>query len=61
LKRLPKGALGIYVGDDTTDEDAFKALQDGITIRVGEKKESAAQYFVESQTEVVRLLEMLLQ
>lgn len=41
---LPSGALAIYIGDDTTDEDAFSLLASGITIRVGEAAESHAAY-----------------
>ncbi len=39
--------LTIYIGDDTTDEDAFRALgQDAVTIRVGDNVQTAAQYLV---------------
>lgn len=39
----------IYAGDDITDEDAFKALKPhGLTIRVGKKTESHAQYYMPS-------------
>lgn len=41
---LPASSLPIYIGDDVTDEDAFAALPDGITIRVGEAAETHAQY-----------------
>ena len=41
---LPPGALPIYIGDDTTDEDAFCLLAKGITIRVGDAPESCAAY-----------------
>jgi len=35
-REAPAGALVIYVGDDDTDEDAFRALrEEGIGIRVG--------------------------
>jgi trehalose-phosphatase len=61
LKRLPKGTLGIYVGDDTTDEDAFKALPDGITIRIGEKRGSAAAYCLRSQGDMDGFLRRLLE
>lgn len=56
--------LAIYAGDDVTDEDAFGALPDGITIKVGEMKvgeavETAARYHVEDPGEVHRFLEWL--
>lgn len=31
----------VFLGDDTTDEDAFKALEDGVTIKIGEGNTSA--------------------
>lgn len=34
-KRIGARALCIYLGDDTTDEDAFAVLPDALTIRVG--------------------------
>jgi len=37
--------LPFYIGDDLTDEDAFRALQDrGITIYVGRPEQTAARY-----------------
>jgi trehalose-phosphatase len=53
------GALAIYVGDDHTDEDAFAALPDGITIRVGGSGETAARYTLADTAEVRRFLEWL--
>jgi trehalose-phosphatase len=50
-------ALVIYAGDDVTDEDAFAALSDGVTIKVGDSAETAAQYLLESPTEILRFLE----
>lgn len=38
----PGNALPIYLGDDATDEDAFRALPDGITVKVGEAGDPAA-------------------
>ena len=31
----------VYVGDDTTDEDAFETLEDGVTVKVGDEKTAA--------------------
>lgn len=51
----------IYIGDDTTDEDAFKALKkNGITIFVGRPKDSAANYYLRDSKEVTRLLGCIL-
>jgi trehalose-phosphatase len=59
-ERLGKqDALTIYMGDDATDEDAFAALPDGITIKVGEPAETAAAYFLRCPEEVARFLEWL--
>jgi trehalose 6-phosphate phosphatase len=48
----------IYVGDDATDEDAFKADPAGrvLSIRVGRKRASAASYYIRNQAEIDRLL-----
>jgi trehalose-phosphatase len=40
-----KNILSIYIGDDITDEDAFRALKNkGITVFVGRSKTSCARY-----------------
>jgi trehalose-phosphatase len=40
LESSPAGTFCVYVGDDTTDEDAFRAVRDrGIGIRVGDPRE----------------------
>lgn len=54
--------LPIYVGDDLTDEDAFKALRGrGITINVGTSNPlTLAKYRVRSTEEVERLLNEIL-
>lgn len=47
----------VYIGDDTTDEDAFIALKSkGITILVGRQNSSMANYFLAGQEEVTGLL-----
>jgi trehalose 6-phosphate phosphatase len=52
-------ALVIYLGDDVTDEDAFAALPEGITVKVGGPSETAARYRLEDPAEVLRFLEWL--
>jgi trehalose 6-phosphate phosphatase len=51
--------LPICIGDDRTDEDAFGALIDGITIRVGAHRRSKARYYVRNVREVAVLLEWI--
>jgi trehalose-phosphatase len=52
--------LPIYIGDDVTDEDAFKALRNkGLTIFVGERKDSRAKYYLNDQTEVAEFLKRI--
>ena len=47
----------LYIGDDVTDEDAFRALGDkGITVRVGELEDSRAEYYLKNTDEVFLLL-----
>ena len=57
----PYGPLyPLYAGDDTTDEDAFAALKDsGLTLHVGARSSSAAQYYVEDIPAMIRFLSML--
>ncbi len=43
---LPHPSLPICIGDDATDEDAFAAISEGITIRVGTTGDTRAQYVV---------------
>lgn len=54
--------LPIYIGDDETDEDAFKEMinKNGVTIRVGEDNASLAHYYLNNTEEVTKLLEMIL-
>jgi trehalose 6-phosphate phosphatase len=47
----------MFIGDDETDEAAFKvAGRESLTIRVGYKSDSSAHYFVQNQAEVGPLL-----
>lgn len=52
-------ALVVFVGGDPTDEDAFAALPDGITVRVGSGPETAARYHVDGPDGVRKFLEWL--
>lgn len=49
----------IFMGDDRTDEDAFRALPGAITVKVGPPAGTAARYFVDSPREVERFLRWL--
>lgn len=65
LERLglgPETVLPIYIGDDLTDEDAFRSLAGtGITIGVGEEdRPTAADYSVATVADVRRFLEFLI-
>lgn len=59
MKRMPNKTLAVYIGDDRTDEDAFRALKRHITVRVGKKSESAAKYYLASRDGVDSLLSEL--
>jgi alpha,alpha-trehalose-phosphate synthase [UDP-forming]/trehalose-phosphatase len=59
LKERPEHVLAVYVGDDDTDEDAFRALSGiGIGVRVGAPApDTAAQIQLENQEAVLPFLE----
>jgi trehalose 6-phosphate phosphatase len=50
----------LYVGDDTTDEDAFRSEVVAVGVRVGRAPGSAARWYLASQAEVDGLLRALL-
>jgi trehalose 6-phosphate phosphatase len=54
-------AMPVYIGDDRTDETAFKALKKkGVTVFVkGERKTSLAEYYVNSTNEVKNFLQLI--
>ncbi|HEY4525382.1 MAG TPA: trehalose-phosphatase, partial [Candidatus Paceibacterota bacterium] len=62
IDRLSRGknVLSIFIGDDETDEDAFRTLPEAITVRVGDIQESAARYSIEPRDRVDEFLEWLL-
>jgi len=53
------GALPIVVGDDMTDENAFTAFDDSITICVDPRRPTAASYLLESPDDVREFLAWL--
>lgn len=58
---MSQSVVPVYIGDDTTDEDAFAAIgQNGLTVVVGNGRRSAAQYYLRDTDEVLRLLEKML-
>lgn len=63
-ERLAPGGPVLYIGDDTTDEDAFEQLAStfAITIRVGSaERASHARYRVEGCAEVEELIRRIAQ
>lgn len=54
------GAFPVFVGDDVTDEDGFRAANGlgGTSILVGDERESAACYRLESPQDIYRWLNL---
>ncbi|MFH0924600.1 MAG: trehalose-phosphatase [bacterium] len=49
--------LPIYIGDDLTDEDAFKTIKGkGLTVVVGKKRVSEAEYYLKNVNDVLKFL-----
>jgi trehalose 6-phosphate phosphatase len=61
LLRMPalRHAVPIYVGDDLSDEPAFRAARHGVTIRVGPARPTAARYRLACAGDVREFLSML--
>ena len=52
-----KQVLPVYIGDDKTDEDAFKALRNrGLTIFVGRPGHSHAKYYLKNTDDALEFL-----
>ncbi len=57
LNKLRGRYLPIFVGDDITDEAAFRALKNsGVTIRIGKSKRTLASYYLKGHREASRFL-----
>ncbi len=57
-----KSSTALYVGDDDTDEDVFSLPDERIvSVRIGKKAVSAADYYLERQSEITTLLTYLAQ
>jgi len=56
---VPGPVLPVYIGDDTSDEFAFRAIPDGITIRVGIHRRTRARYELRNPEEVITFLQQL--
>ncbi len=57
LEKFAVPGLVFYIGDDQTDEDAFRALESHYTIRVlNGKTDSQARYYLNTQKEVQEFL-----
>lgn len=59
LNDLPPGTPAIYIGDDGTDEPAFKVLEGQITVRVGDPRATYARYYLRTPSDVLRFLTQL--
>lgn len=60
MKNLGK-KTAIYIGDDDTDEDVFSLPDTGLlTIRIGKKKASFAQFYLDRQSDIQKFLKLLL-
>lgn len=59
LRKRTQPRRTIYIGDDRTDEDAFRALPCSITIRVGDSAPTAARYRLRDPADVSAFLSRL--
>jgi trehalose-phosphatase len=57
MSRMPPGTLGVFVGDDVSDEDAFDVVREwGFGVRVGRREGSRAMAWLESHASVPEFL-----
>ena len=61
LMKAAGSRTAVYVGDDWTDEDVFSLESpDILTIRIEKKPESHARFYLETQKDIARLLDLLI-
>ncbi len=51
----------LYVGDDENDEDAFAMGGNIVAVRIGRTRHSRARYYLRTQGEIDKLLELLVE
>jgi trehalose-phosphatase len=51
----------VFIGDDLTDEDAFRVIKSGIGVVVGSREPTAATHRLANTREVCQLLDRLVQ
>jgi trehalose 6-phosphate phosphatase len=56
VMRTAKLSHAIFIGDDDTDEDAFRQKGKILSIRIGETHDSAAKFYIRRQTDMRKLL-----
>ncbi len=59
LQRIPE-PFPVAIGDDTTDEDMFRALREGVTVRIGKEPDSMAEYALLNRAALDGFLERVL-
>ena len=59
LAQLSRRWLPVYTGDDQSDESAFAALRQGVTIHVGGSEDTQARFWLRDPSEVREFLERL--
>jgi trehalose 6-phosphate phosphatase len=59
LRERTAASAVCYLGDDTTDEDAFASLPSAVTVKVGSPESTHARYWIPGPAEAVRFLDWL--